>query len=56
MTAVAAAAAGLFFFRRSDKSFAELSDELTTRVKDGLSDAGDEGPQRDAAASSQGAT
>ena len=41
VTAVAAAAAGLFFFRRSDKSLGELTDDLTTRVKDGLADAGD---------------
>jgi hypothetical protein len=41
VTAVAAAAAGLFFFRRSDRSFAELTEGLTTRVKDGLSDAGE---------------
>ena len=39
VTAVAAAAAGAFFFSRRDKSFKEASDELTTRVKDGLSDA-----------------
>jgi hypothetical protein len=41
VTAVAAAAAGLFFFRRSDRSLGELTDDLTTKVKDGLSEAGD---------------
>jgi hypothetical protein len=41
VTAVAAAAAGLFFFRRSDKSLGEFADDLTTRVKDGLADASD---------------
>ncbi len=40
VTAVAAAAAGAFFFSRRDKSFRDASDELTTRIKDGLSDAG----------------
>lgn len=36
VTAVAAAAAGAFFFSRRDKSFKEASEELTTRVKDGF--------------------
>ena len=40
VTAVAAAAAGAFFFSRREKSFREAGDELTTRVKGGLSDAG----------------
>ena len=39
VTAVAAAAAGAFFFSRRDKTFRQASEELTTRVKDGLSDA-----------------
>ena len=41
VTAIAAAVAGLFFFRRSDKSLGELTDGLTTRVKDGLTDVGE---------------
>ena len=41
VTAVAAAAAGAFFFSRRDKTFREASEELTARVKGGLSDAGD---------------
>lgn len=41
VTAVAAAAAGAFFFSRRDKSFREASEELTARVKGGLTDAGD---------------
>ena len=41
VTAVAAAAAGAFFFTRRDKSFREASDELTARVKDGFTGAGD---------------
>lgn len=41
VTAVAAAAAGAYFFSRSDKSLGELSDDLTGRVKDGLADAGE---------------
>ena len=40
VTAVTAAVAGLFFFRRSDKSLGQFTDELTTRVKDGLADVG----------------
>ncbi len=40
VTAVAAAAAGAFFFSRRDKSFREASEELTSRVKDGLNSAG----------------
>ena len=36
VTAVAAAAAGAFFFRRSDKSFGEFTDDLTSKVKDGI--------------------
>ncbi len=39
VTAVAAAAAGAFFFSRRDKSFKEASDELTTRVKGGFAGA-----------------
>jgi len=38
VTAVAAAVAGLFFFRRSDKSLGEFTSDLTSRVKDGLTD------------------
>lgn len=41
VTAVAAAAAGAFFFSRRDKIFRQASEELTTRVKDGLSNAGE---------------
>ena len=41
VTAVAAAVAGLFLVRRSDKSLGELTDGLTTRVKDGLTDVGE---------------
>ena len=41
ITAVAAAVAGLFLVRRSDKSLGELTDGLTTRVKDGLTDVGE---------------
>ena len=41
VTAVAAAAAGAFFFSRRDKSFREASEELTARVRDGLSSASD---------------
>ena len=41
VTAVAAAAAGAFFFNRRDKSFKEASDELTSRVKEGFSGATD---------------
>ena len=37
VTAVAAAAAGAFFFSRKDKSFGEF----TSRVKDGLAEASD---------------
>lgn len=40
VTAVAAAAAGAFFFRRSGKSWSEVGDDLSTRVKDGLDEAG----------------
>ncbi len=39
VAAVAAAVAGLIFFRRSDKSFGEFTNDLTTRAKDGLADA-----------------
>ena len=38
VTAVVAAVAGLFFFRRSDKSFGEFTNDVTSRVKDGLTD------------------
>jgi hypothetical protein len=41
VTAVAAAVAGLFFFRRSERSLGELTGDLTSKVKDGLSEAGD---------------
>lgn len=37
---VAAVAAGFVFFRRSDKSLGEFTSDLTSRVKDGLADAG----------------
>ena len=40
ITAVAAAFAGLFFFRRSDKSLGEFTNDLTSRAKDGLADVG----------------
>ena len=40
VTAVVAAVAGLFFFRRSDKSFGEFTNDVTSRVKDGLTDVG----------------
>ena len=40
ITAVAAAFAGLFFFRRSDKSLGEFTTDLTSRAKDGLADVG----------------
>jgi len=39
VTAVAAAAAGAYFFSRRDKSFKEASEELTSRVKDSLASA-----------------
>ena len=39
VAAVAAAVAGLLFFRRSDKSFGEFTNDVTSRVKDGLTDA-----------------
>ncbi|MCY7339387.1 MAG: hypothetical protein LH465_05470 [Sphingomonas bacterium] len=39
VTAVAAAAAGAFFFSRRDKSFKQASEELTNRVKDGFASA-----------------
>ncbi len=39
VTAVAAAAAGLFFFSRRDKSLRETGDALASKVKDGLSEA-----------------
>ena len=38
ITAVAAAVAGLFFFRRSEKSLGEFTNDLTSRAKDGLAD------------------
>ena len=41
MTAVAAAAAGAFFFSRRDKSINETAEELSAKIKGGLSDAGD---------------
>jgi len=39
VAAVAAAAAGAFFFSRREKSIGETTDELTSRVKDGLEEA-----------------
>jgi len=39
VTAVAAAAAGAFFFSRRDKSFSETADELTSKAKEVLSGA-----------------
>ncbi|MDQ3077982.1 MAG: hypothetical protein M3Q83_03965 [Pseudomonadota bacterium] len=39
VTAVAAAAAGAFFFSRRDKSLRESSDELTAKVKGSFADA-----------------
>lgn len=39
VTAVAAAAAGAFFFSRSNRSLKETADDLSVRVKDGLADA-----------------
>ena len=36
---VAAAVAGVVLFRRSDKSFGEFTNDVTSRVKDGLTDA-----------------
>jgi hypothetical protein len=41
VTAVVAAAAGAFFFSRRDQSLADTTDELTGRIRDGLSDAGE---------------
>jgi hypothetical protein len=35
-----AAVAGLILLRKSDKSLGELTNDVTTRVKDGLADAG----------------
>ena len=40
VTAVAAAVAGLWFFRRGDKSFGEFTNDVSSRVKDGLTDVG----------------
>ena len=39
VTAVAAVAAGAYFFSRRDQSIGETADELTSRVKDGLAEA-----------------
>jgi hypothetical protein len=39
VTAVAAVAAGAFFFSRSNRSLKETADDLSVRVKDGLADA-----------------
>jgi hypothetical protein len=39
ITAVAAAAAGAFFFSRRDKSLRETGEDLTNLVKDGFADA-----------------
>ena len=41
VTAVAAAAAGAFFFSRRDKSLGETASKLKTMVKDGFADASD---------------
>ena len=41
VTAVAAAAAGAFFFSRRDKSIGETASDLKTMVKDGFADASD---------------
>lgn len=35
---IAAAVAGFFAFKKSGKTFSEFSDDVTTRVKDGLAD------------------
>ena len=39
VTAVAAAAAGAYFFSRRDQSIGETAEELGARIKDGLSEA-----------------
>ena len=39
VTAIAAAAAGAWFFRNSDKSFSETAEELGGKIKDGIADA-----------------
>ena len=41
VTAIAAAAAGAFFFTRRDKSFKDASEELSSRVRDGFAGATD---------------
>ena len=46
VTAVAATVAGLFFFRRSEKSLGEFTSGLTSRAKDGLADAGSRAKDR----------
>ena len=38
VTAVAAAVAGLVMLRRSDRSLGEITNDVTSRVKDGLTD------------------
>jgi len=38
VAAVAAAVAGMLLLRRSDKSFGEFTNDVTSRVKDGLTD------------------
>ncbi|MEQ7872821.1 hypothetical protein ABDK56_02280 [Sphingomonas sp. ASV193] len=40
ITAVAAIAAGAYFFRKSGKSAGEIGEQISTRVKDGLAEAG----------------
>lgn len=39
VTAVAAAIAGAFFFRRSEKTFGELTDDVSEKIKDGYEEA-----------------
>ncbi len=41
VTAVVAAIAGAYFFRRSDKSLAEIGDDLSGKIKTGIADARD---------------
>ena len=38
VTAIAAAAAGAWFFRNSDKSFSETAEDLGEKIKDGIAD------------------
>lgn len=39
VTAVAAAVAGAFFFRRSEKTVGEITDDVSGKIKDGLEEA-----------------